>query len=458
MCLAGSAIFRAEDEGGDGGPGEPEPFAFQRVESYLELSLEAPNGATDLLPGTTRPLVAAVNRIAWEIWQRPSTGESEIRNSSVTPEPGVTIGFAVTVGEGSLSMDSVTTGESGEGAIVFTAGWAPQSATVTATMAAGSTASLTFDPPGEAWAYHHSEATLTATLGSSSSPAEVPTGEARDLVATVSYVTWDVMESNYGNQRVENVSTSPADGAQVTWSVASGDGYVTGAGTAGADGVSAGSLTMGSVDSVARVDVAYATGQATSAQLLFTVAPPAPDPAETWTLDRTEMEPVMTVLMAEGGPQQPAGTAVAVTGSAQIDRWDVWVNGLGQEDRRYNYSMPLAYRMVTFTVESGDGSLSSSSVSTDGTGSFSVTYYLGSAPSRLAVAVDADPDSTVDATGALDFTIASPPGDGGGDPGNGGGDGGGDPPPWSLLRTEGEYTISGLSVDGPTYDVEAGAT
>jgi regulation of enolase protein 1 (concanavalin A-like superfamily) len=254
------------------------------------------------------------------------------------------------------------------------------------------------------------------------------------------------MMSNHGGWRTENHSTSPASGAQITWSTESGDGYLSGYGTTDAAGQAQATLTMGSVDTVARVEVSYASGHATSATLLFTAAPPEPAP-ESWTFLWSEYAPAIVNLAVDGPLEVAHGEQRVVSGMVQLDVWDIWVDGNGTVDRRYNHSSPLNFAPVSFTIEWGDASLSAASTATDGQGQFSVAVTMGASSSRLAVAVDGSAYAAPPAVAAVEFTPAAgppaPP----------------DPTPvWQYLRTDGQYSFGPLSIDGPTYDVGAGET
>ena len=427
--------FHAEDD-------PDEAFTYDRTESVLHLSLEAPGG-TSLSPADPPAgIELLLQRHSWQIWRQPSTGSEEYRHPTVLPESGASVSLSLSPSMGSLADTTLLTDGEGRAGTTFS----PEGATgpvMIEAVSGESTASLAFDivsTPGteETWSYSHTEATLVAEITSELSTQEVPAGETRTLSLSVRYETWDVLSSNFGNSRTDNHTSAPAEGAAVGWSNESGDGSVSGYGTTDAAGLCQGAFTMGSGEATVRAEISYATGHATFATLHFSPPPPPLDPGSTWVFLRSETVPSIVNLSADGPTELATGETRQIHGQVQGEIWDVWSDGT-IEDRRFNYTTPLPGATLLAEIAGGDGSVPSPSLTTDGSGWFSTGFTMGTGPARLDLRFEGEPSPAA----SVDFTLA---------PG-GGGPGGGD---WTYLYSDGGYAIENLVIDGPTYDLPPG--
>ena len=77
-------------EGGDPGDG----YLYDRSESVLHLSLEAPHGIPLSSGYESVGLVAALHRHSWEVWRHPDTGDEQARDAHTQPEAGAGVDFA----------------------------------------------------------------------------------------------------------------------------------------------------------------------------------------------------------------------------------------------------------------------------------------------------------------------------------------------------------------------------
>lgn len=502
------AVFQAEEDGGS---------IYDRQESCLHLSL-IPDEDTELSPGDgAQRIEVTAEWHSWEIWIDPATGEEEHQNASTTPAEGAVVNLQLRSGLGVLSASSVTTDSDGRAEVYFT----PQSSGIdTVDAAAGdSTASLDFtisDGAGaggmeEMWEYSHTEATLSAEFSLANDVTALYEGETRMLLLTVHYETWDVLTNGVGETRIENLTRSPADGASIDWYAESGDAFVTGYGTADTAGFAQGSITVGSAESIARVDISYATGQSTSATLTCSpelsggysdpysydpstdpysdpyagydpstdpayydtdpgsdptydpttdpsYSDPYPDdpsytdpsyPSEYWSHSETVYS--ITNLAADGPTELMPGETRLITGQLLAEEWDVWNVG-GAEDFRFNWSYPATWGEINLEYVGTDGTQPGGMISTDGEGWFSTTFAMGSAGETIRFL---DPGSG-GILAEVPFTLVpggvepEPDSDSGTVPIEG--------DDWTYLRAEGRYAIQDLSVDGATYDVSPGTT
>jgi len=261
--LLGFHAFRAE-EGGD-------PFQFDRPESAYYLSIYAPEGTQLQTIDDTRTVEVIVEFQQWEIWVHPDTYESQIRNFSSDPVPDVPVGLSLSPWSGSLDTMNPYTDAFGKASTVFHNSGNSSPVTVSAEYN-GASASLVFEPPvpgttppQEEWNYSHSEATITANLSANALSYPLAMGQAVTLDLYVTYDSWDVLTSNLGNSRTENHSSSPAVSAYVSWSIESGDGYVSGNTYTDGGGIAYADFVVGSSTSVVRADVSFVSGNSTSA-------------------------------------------------------------------------------------------------------------------------------------------------------------------------------------------------
>jgi hypothetical protein len=98
----GLTAFHAEDDPND-------QFVFDRTESVLHLSLEAPGG-TSLSMGDSAVWVGVLlERYSWQIWRQPSTGIEGYRDPLSEPESGATVTLLRSPEMGSLAPDVAAT-------------------------------------------------------------------------------------------------------------------------------------------------------------------------------------------------------------------------------------------------------------------------------------------------------------------------------------------------------------
>lgn len=187
--------------------------------------------------------------------------------------------------------------------------------------------------------------TLTATIvGPAASVTGTPTGTVAGTAGETVSEPLSIL--------VTDANGNPVSGAGVTWS-ASGDGSVTGSTATGSDGTATGTWTLattaGANTATATVGGVVATFNATGAPAAAANLAATPDPV----------------------PDGYLGTTVALS----VTVTDAYGNVRPGD-------------AVTWTVTGGGGSVSGGAV-TDGTGSASATWTLGSAPGVNSVLVDA---------------------------------------------------------------------
>jgi len=266
---------------------------------------------------------------------------------------GVVVSFAVTGGAASLSSATATTGSNGKAQVNVTLGTAPGTVTISASVS-GVSPAQTF--------------TATATVGPAVAPAIVSGNSQTAAVGTALANPLVVkIADQYGN---------PLSDVGVSFSV-----------TAGSGTLSASSALTNS------------SGQAQVTLTLGTTA-------GTVTVNATiSGVPTPATFTATATPGSPASLAIVSGNSQTAIGGSLLLNPLVTK-LTDQYSNPVVGITVLFTVASGAGSLSSSSVITDSNGRAQVTWRLGAVGAEHAVHASA---GTLPAVTFTATAITGPP-------------------------------------------------
>ena len=251
-----------------------------------------------------------------------------VQDQNGAPSAGATVTFAVTAGEGALSVETVATDADGRAATTLTLGPEPGPNTVEALVAGLDP--VTFSAVGSA--IPHSLTKLS--------------GRDQQVAAGTALTEPFVVE-------VKDRKGQPLEGARVTFAVTAGGGTLSATtDTTDADGRASTTLTLG------------------------------PDPGRNTVVAKVaDLKPVIfsaagqaipkTLTRISGDGQQ--GTA----GAALIEPFVVEVRDQNDD--------PLEGTEVTFAVTAGGGTLSTTTATTDANGRAAVTLTLGSAPGAHTV-------------------------------------------------------------------------
>jgi len=248
------------------------------------------------------------------------------------PVPGITVNFSVTAGAASLSSGTATTASDGKTQVNVTLGTAPGTVTISA--------SVTGVSPAQTF-------TATATVGPAVAPAIVSGNGQTAAVGTLLTDPLIVkVADQYGN---------PLVGVAVSFTVTAGGGTLSPASmVTNSSGQAQVTLTLGTTAGTVTVNGTI-SGVATPATFTATATPGSP----------AALTPVSgNSQTAIGGSLLPNPLVVKV-----VDQYGNSVPGI----------------TVLFTVASGAGSLSSSSVITDSNGRAQVTWRLGAVGAEHAV-------------------------------------------------------------------------
>lgn len=88
---------------GDPPPPEPEVWTNQGTQRYLSVSFSAPEGTTNVQPGSSRQLVVTVTEYTWELWTS-NYGSSDNRNEANAPTTSAAVSLTLESGDASLSQ------------------------------------------------------------------------------------------------------------------------------------------------------------------------------------------------------------------------------------------------------------------------------------------------------------------------------------------------------------------
>ena len=215
----------------------------------------------------------------------------------------------------------------------------------------------------ETYQYVRTESTIAVALSADGTTTGLTTGATREVTGKVTYSSWEVWQSNYGNSENRALSNGVAIDATVSYSVESGgDGTVSphldsnNNHRTNTNGDAKAAFTMGSQESVVRMDVSYA-GATAYGTLAFS-------PESIWV--HTGDDHDVRVTLTENN-----GVLKATVNAAT---WEIWTRGTETQNRNYKNG-PAGNAQVTLSFTQGDGSFTSSSGSTDTLGEFHSEYY-----------------------------------------------------------------------------------
>ena len=363
------------------------------TECYVSVEMRVANdGAfTGTVEANSSVTVEAVfTEYSWETWYDPNTGDSYSTNHDSNPVGGTSVSFAIiSTNGGVLSSSNAITDEGGRAQVDFTAGASAGSAEVSAYISTANgtncSGSLNFSVSESAtliWSKLHDEGTLVAEI-TTVSGSEIPAGQAVNLDLSVVYSAWEVWTSDYGDFEVRNDSSSTANGAQIVWTVKSGDGSISQTATATDAGGNSGVVfTMG--DSPAEVEAGVTYGGSFSAVASINFSPPPADPGtgdpatgENWSYWGQESI-VQSVTLSTDGPADGLvpGQVSSLFASVETMVWDVWTSDQGGLSYLESGLSPTEGLEVTFSLDLGDGTLSSATAMTDANGIAGVAYTM----------------------------------------------------------------------------------
>jgi hypothetical protein len=240
------------------------------------------------------------------------------------PVPGVTVNFSVTAGAASLSSATAATGSDGKAQVNVTLGTTPGAVTISASVA-GIATPVTF--------------TATATVGPAVPPSIVNGNNQSAAVANALAGPLVVkVADQYGN---------PLVGVAVTFAITGGSGTLS----------APSAVTNGSGQAQVTLTLGTAAGTVTVSATISGVATPA--------------------VFTETATPGPPAALTYVSGNNQTGVGGGTLQNPLVVKVTDQYANPIQGITVLFTVASGAGSLSASSVLTDASGQAQVTWRLG---------------------------------------------------------------------------------
>lgn len=159
---------------------------------------------------------------------------------------------------------------------------------------------------------------------------------------------------------------------------------------------------------------------------------------ESWTYHHSESALSFSNFTADGSTNDlRPGNTRTLTAEVMSNTWDVWMSNYGNTENRNPATNPASSVNVGFSVQSGNGQISSGSSTTDSSGHASVGFTMGSQASTVQAN---GYDGTVNLgviTASLTFTLGEPT--------------------WNQDHTETTISTT-LTSDGSTDMVPSGAT
>lgn len=183
-------------------------FVQTGAESYVEVTLSCSEGTSHFEAGTSRTVTATVMTHSWEVWTHTVTGESQIRQESWVPFVGAALDCFVSQSTGWMNVGMGNAGT--DGTASFTIQGSSEPISVKVSTSSGAEGILSFDAPvePETWSFTRYEGLISAVVNDLGDTNHLPSGTVKEVEVTVSYTSWEVQTSNFGNTRAENSSTS----------------------------------------------------------------------------------------------------------------------------------------------------------------------------------------------------------------------------------------------------------
>ncbi len=392
----------------------PEDWLQDHQEGYISASLSATGGTAAIPTGDTRTVQAHVESTTWWIYRSNWDSTKTMQGSSSTSVAGgASVTWSVISGDGTATVENHTatapndpttdplatspTVPAGDAMTTFTMG--NSDATVQADVvflgsrSTSGTIGFTVDT-SEHWTVDHTEHVVNGlALTVNGTQGSLKVGDQRAINAALTWDSWYVWKSTYGNTSEGSHSTIPADGETVAFSIQQyGGGTLSAASvTTDVNGNAGVTFTMGSSESTVQADVGGLTAT--------TIFSPF---VETWTKTGVRVD-VTDLSFAPAGDVSDLFPAATGTLNATVtgDIYDVWTSDLGNTTEYYAGRGLVSNLGVTFPIYSGDALLSSSSGTTDGNGVASVGFTMGAEGSTVRVNTSDPTANSVYATVAL---------------------------------------------------------
>lgn len=390
-------------------------FTLTSQESTLRINLAIPSGNTGISPGSNVEVQAQIYSESWEVWTDTNTGDIEQRNVQTQPCPDTLVTFSLdTSTNASLTSDVILTnvdgiattwvilGPNASGALQIQSQVTVGDASASASTPLSISEQPESAPDEESWTYSHTETVLLTsmalpeTIGLQMSP-----GQMEQVHAQVIVRTWEVWTGSQGSTAIWNYTESPAQNAQLTWSLEdewSGEASFAGDSITSTSTNTAGESTaifhMGSQPVTLRLDVSY-VGSYTGTATLSIGLPDQPTneeygdggtptenqnsgSTEQWAYSHTESHVHTHIATADGSDPTAIvpGQPVTLVTTVSYDSWEVWSSDQGGTWFGNPSSGPAAYLPVWLSLDDSNASLSSGYESTDTNGQIFTTITL----------------------------------------------------------------------------------
>ncbi len=369
-----------------------EEWSFSHSEALLQATFSA-EGDSVLAVGEQRTCTLTATYESWDVYTS-NFGNTETRNYASTPAAGASVYWALYSADGAISSPSGEQLESdGTGTIEFIMG--STDATVQAELSYLSTTTATatksFTPAAvtETWTMDRTEGYISTTLDDTSSSISLAAGTSRVIDATVTLTTWEIWNSSLGNTETRNYSSGPAIGTPVHFHIPFGDGSWSNSGpgsafntSASTDGNGRASVTfyMGTSDSEISALAYYNSAQSSDSMTLTWDSGGGGGGSETWTFQGLYQELLVNAVAAN-----TTAASVPVNATVSYRTWEVWSNQYGNTENRNVSTSAAINAPVSAFVTTGNGSIATTTPSTDIAGGFNLTYNAASQPAMITV-------------------------------------------------------------------------
>ena len=371
-------------------PVSEEQWSYSRTEATLTASLTSNTSTDQVPPGENRDLSLAVAYETWDV-EYSSAGNSRTVNHTSAPAVGAFVSWSVEMGDGYIAGTGQTDA-SGVCPATLTVGSSSGNVRAEVSFSTGSVTSarLAFSPappPSTSnWALIGSSLIPSISGISPTSGTSLAPGESARISGTLKGDVWDLWSN--GTQEESRYSyTTPLAWTNLLAEIAYGGGSLDAPSpTTQWDGSFSTGYTMGGASS--RIDLRLATTNEWLASVDFALsaAPPATggsDPGS-WTVLYSDGGYAIQNLTVDGPTYDlHPGEVRTIGGTLYWVSWEVVSNGYGAIEQRLTSSSPVAWSSLYAGIEYGDGTLSSTSLTTGSLGEFSTIMTMGGQESKV---------------------------------------------------------------------------
>jgi hypothetical protein len=375
--------------------GWEEQWSFSHTEATLTASLGSAASTYDVPSGESRELSLSVYYETWDV-EVSNFGNSRTVNLTGAPAVGASVSWSVEMGDGYVAGGGQTDA-SGVCPATLTVGSSGGNVRAEVSFSTGSATSATLafspsssSPPTSNWYQIGSSITPSITGLSPIGGTSLALGQSIQISGTLQGDVWDLW-SNGTEEESRYSYTTPLAWTSLLAEIAQGGGSLDSSSpTTQWDGSFSTGYTMGY--SPSRIDLRSASTNEVLASVDFALSeePPAtggPAPGSSTVLYSDGGYAIQNLTVDGPTYDLLPGDSRTIGGTLYWVNWDVVSDGNGTIENRITSSSPVSWSSLSAVVDYGDGTLSSTDLTSGSLGEFSTTMTMGAAESKVTFSV-----------------------------------------------------------------------